>query len=82
MAYVMSTQSWPFQLRDENAGRCAARGRFRLCARRQVVKHRGPPINALHAGIERTRGCIAVTDGEMEEIFKRVPDAALVEIRP
>ena len=39
-------------------------------------------IGALHAGIDWTKGCIAVTDQEMEEIYKLVPDGTVVEIRP
>jgi outer membrane protein assembly factor BamD (BamD/ComL family) len=37
---------------------------------------------ALHAGIDWTKGCIAVTDEEMEEIYKLVPNGTIVEIRP
>jgi tetratricopeptide (TPR) repeat protein len=39
-------------------------------------------VGALHAGIDWTKGCIAVTDEEMEEIFKLVPIGTIVEIRP
>jgi lipoprotein-anchoring transpeptidase ErfK/SrfK len=39
-------------------------------------------IGALHAGIDWTKGCIAVTDQEMEEIYKLVPNGTIVEIRP
>jgi len=35
-----------------------------------------------HAGADWTRGCIAVTDEEIEEIEKLVPDGTAVEIRP
>jgi len=35
-----------------------------------------------HADIDWTRGCIAVTDEEIEEIFKLVPLDTVVEIRP
>jgi murein L,D-transpeptidase YafK len=39
-------------------------------------------VGALHAGIDWTQGCIAVTDQEMEEIYKLVPNGTIVEIRP
>jgi L,D-peptidoglycan transpeptidase YkuD (ErfK/YbiS/YcfS/YnhG family) len=35
-----------------------------------------------HAEVDWTKGCIAVTDEEMEEIFKLVPNGTIVEIRP
>ena len=39
-------------------------------------------VGNLHAGIDWTNGCIAVTDEEMEEIYKLVPNGTMVEIRP
>ena len=39
-------------------------------------------VGASHAGIDWTKGCIAVTDQEMEEIYKLVPNGTIVEIRP
>ncbi len=39
-------------------------------------------VGASHPDVDWTRGCIAVTDEEMEEIEKLVPDGTLVEIRP
>jgi len=39
-------------------------------------------VGNLHAGIDWTKGCIAVTDEEMEEIYKLVPNGTTVEIRP
>lgn len=39
-------------------------------------------VGALHRRIDWTAGCIAVTDAEIEEIWRAVPDGALVEIRP
>jgi len=39
-------------------------------------------VGALHSGIDWTKGCIAVADEEMEEIFKLVSNGTLVEIRP
>ena len=35
-----------------------------------------------HAEVDWTEGCIAVTNQEMEEIYKFVPDGTIVEIRP
>jgi outer membrane protein assembly factor BamD (BamD/ComL family) len=35
-----------------------------------------------HAKFDWTKGCIAVTDEEMEEIYKLVPNGTTVEIRP
>lgn len=35
-----------------------------------------------HASTDWTLGCIAVTDPEIEEIWKAVPDGTAVEIRP
>ena len=39
-------------------------------------------VGASHAEIDWTKGCIAVTDEEMEEIYKLVPNGTIVEIRP
>ena len=35
-----------------------------------------------HAGVDWTKGCIAVTDQEIEEIDKLAPNGTIVEIRP
>jgi len=35
-----------------------------------------------HTGLDWTKGCIAVTDEEIEEIVKVVPNGTVVEIRP
>ena len=35
-----------------------------------------------HASTDWTLGCIAVTDSEIEEVWKAVPDGTAVEIRP
>ena len=37
---------------------------------------------ASHAAFDWTKGCIAVTNEEMEEIYKLVPNGTIVEIRP
>ena len=39
-------------------------------------------VGASHAAVDWTKGCIAVTDEEMEEIYKLVPNGTIVEIRP
>jgi murein L,D-transpeptidase YafK len=39
-------------------------------------------VGRLHRLIDWTNGCIAVTDREMEEIYRAVPDGAPIEIRP
>lgn len=39
-------------------------------------------IGALHRHKDWTDGCVAVTDWEIEEIWRAVPDGTAVEIRP
>jgi murein L,D-transpeptidase YafK len=39
-------------------------------------------VGAAHRERDWTRGCIAVTDSEIEEIARLVPDGTPVEIRP
>lgn len=39
-------------------------------------------IGALHRQYNWTEGCIAVTDSEIEEIWKLVPVGTPIEIRP
>jgi len=39
-------------------------------------------VGDLHTGVDWTKGCIAVTDEEIEEIDKLVPNGTIVEIRP
>ena len=39
-------------------------------------------VGDLHTGIDWTQGCIAVTDEEIEQISKLVPNGTTVEIRP
>jgi len=39
-------------------------------------------VGAAHAEVDWTNGCIAVTNQEMEEIYKFVPNGTTVEIRP
>jgi len=39
-------------------------------------------LGSLHRKIDWTQGCIAVTDGEIEEIWSLVDDGTPVEIRP
>ncbi len=39
-------------------------------------------LGALHRVMDWTDGCIAVTDEEIEEIYRAVPDGTPIEIRP
>jgi L,D-peptidoglycan transpeptidase YkuD (ErfK/YbiS/YcfS/YnhG family) len=39
-------------------------------------------VGASHAEVDWTKGCIAVTNQEMEKIYKLVPNGTIVEIRP
>jgi murein L,D-transpeptidase YafK len=39
-------------------------------------------VGASQTEVDWTKGCIAVTDEEMEEIHKLVPNGTIVEIRP
>ena len=39
-------------------------------------------VGASHSNSDWTNGCIAVTNEEMEELFKLVPNGTVVEIRP
>jgi len=39
-------------------------------------------VGASHAEVDWTKGCVAVADEEMEEIYKLVPNGTIVEIRP
>ncbi|HEX6911816.1 MAG TPA: L,D-transpeptidase family protein [Longimicrobium sp.] len=39
-------------------------------------------VGRLHRLVDWTDGCIAVTNGEMDEIWRAVPDGTPIEIRP
>ena len=39
-------------------------------------------VGASHAKFDWTKGCIAVTDQEMQEIYRLVPNGTTIEIRP
>lgn len=39
-------------------------------------------LGGFHRGLDWTRGCIAVTDAEIDEISRAVADGTVVEIRP
>jgi murein L,D-transpeptidase YafK len=39
-------------------------------------------IGAFHRCVDWTSGCVAVTDKEIEEIYRAVPDGTPIEIRP
>ena len=51
-----------------------------------IMIHGLPPkyasIGAGHVKYNWTEGCIAVTDSEIEEIFRAVPDGAPIQIKP
>jgi murein L,D-transpeptidase YafK len=46
------------------------------------IKNGFSMVGASHAEIDWTKGCIAVTNQEMEEIYTFVPNGTIVEIRP
>ncbi len=46
------------------------------------IKNRLGWLGSLHRLLDWTQGCIAVTNTEIEEIWKTVPDGTLVEIVP
>jgi murein L,D-transpeptidase YafK len=46
------------------------------------LKNGFAPLGASHAAFDWTEGCIAVTNQEMEEIYRFVPVGTVVEIRP
>jgi L,D-peptidoglycan transpeptidase YkuD (ErfK/YbiS/YcfS/YnhG family) len=46
------------------------------------IKNGFSQVGALHAETDWTEGCIAVTNQEMEEIYKFVPIGTVVEITP
>ena len=46
------------------------------------IKNGFAPVGASHAESDWTEGCIAVTNQEMEEIYKFVPNGTVVEITP
>ena len=39
-------------------------------------------LGPLHRAVDWTRGCIALTDREMNEVWRAVPDGTPIEIRP
>jgi len=46
------------------------------------IKNGFSSVGDAHAGVDWTKGCIAVTDQEIEEIDKLAPNGTIVEIRP
>ena len=46
------------------------------------IKNGFSQVGDAHAGVDWTKGCIAVTDQEIEEIDKLAPNGTIVEIRP
>jgi murein L,D-transpeptidase YafK len=67
----------------EDTARAAARG---LPAGYDIMIHGLPNgggwIGAFHRGKDWTAGCIALTDEEIEELWRVTPDGTSVEIRP
>ncbi len=51
-----------------------------------IMIHGLPPayadLGAAHAKYDWTEGCIAVTDAEIEEIWRAVPNGAVIQIKP
>jgi murein L,D-transpeptidase YafK len=68
---------------DEDSARAAQRG---LNAGFDIMIHGLPNgrgwIGAAHRQKDWTAGCIAVTDEEIEEIWRVTPDGTAIEIRP
>jgi murein L,D-transpeptidase YafK len=68
---------------EEDNARAAARG---VNAGFDIMIHGLPNgkgwIGAAHRQSDWTAGCIAVTDAEIEEIWRAVPDGTTVEVRP
>lgn len=68
---------------DEDNARAAARG---VNAGFDIMIHGLPNgkgwMGAAHRQIDWTAGCIAVTDEEIEELWRVTPDGTTVEIRP
>jgi murein L,D-transpeptidase YafK len=46
------------------------------------IKNRLAWLGRLHRFVDWTAGCIAVTNAEIDEIWRAVPDGTVVEIRP
>ena len=46
------------------------------------IKNGFSSVGVAHAEVDWTKGCIAVTDEEIEEISKSAPNGTIVEIRP
>jgi len=46
------------------------------------IKNGFSQVGDAHSGVDWTKGCIAVTDQEIEEIEKLAPNGTIVEIRP
>jgi len=46
------------------------------------IKNGFSQVGASHTLVDWTKGCIAVTDEEIEEIDRLVPLGTIVEIRP
>lgn len=69
-----------------NAGDRARAARLKVNPGGDIMIHGLPPdyayLGALHRKVDWTAGCIAVTDAEIEEIWKMAPIGTVVEIKP
>ena len=69
-----------------NAADRARAAKLRVSPGGDIMIHGLPPAYAhlgpLHRKFDWTAGCVAVTDSEIEEIWKLVPIGTVVEIRP
>jgi murein L,D-transpeptidase YafK len=68
---------------DAHKARASAMG---VAAGGDIMIHGLPPayadIGALHRTYDWTEGCIAVTNAEIEEIWRAVPNGAPIQIKP
>jgi hypothetical protein len=56
---------------------------IRKSARQLTLLRNGKVLRAYHVSLgSNPAGCIAVSDAEIEEIWKLVPNGTVVEIRP
>ena len=39
-------------------------------------------LGRAHVLVDRTSGCVAVTNAEMEQLYSAIPDGAPIEFRP
>ncbi len=66
------------QMRAAHAEGAAAGGDVMIHGLRNGLGWLGP----LQRTVDWTKGCIGVTDREMDDIYRAVPDGTTIEIRP